>query len=903
MLLERSKNGSTHRCIPIEPSSITQAQRQQLLVDWNKTSRPYPREACFHELFEQQAARSPDRLAAEYYGKVLTYKELDERANRWAAELRHFGVDRDVPVGVCIEPSLELPVALLSVLKAGGAYVPLDPTYPAKRLSFMLQDAALGIVLTSEATQSVLPQSSARLLPIKNLGATPATQVRPKVATSAESLAYVIYTSGSTGRPKGAMITHRGLVNYLTWAADAYQVSQGTGAPVCSSISFDLTVTGLFAPLLTGGCVTLLSTKDPLGSLTDVLKRRANFSLVKITPAHLDLLRTRLSSEDLRDSTRVFVIGGEALTGESLRFWQEKAPGIALVNEYGPTETVVGCCVYFVPRAEGLGQSVPIGRPIANTQLFILDASLEPVPIGTPGELYIGGDGVAKGYLNRPDLTAQRFISNPFINEVPDSSPTLYRTGDLARYRPDGNIEFLGRIDHQVKVHGYRIETGEIEAVLSSFPPVQAAVVAPRIGPGGDRYLAAYLAVPSEGCFDEAALRAFLSQQVPGYMIPAEFFALHELPLTTNGKVDREALARLERPARSAPFVFHQGNTVQRVIEIWEKLLGCQGIEADDNFFELGGNSLLAVHLVVEINRVFRRDFHSLDLYKHPTVGQLAEAIETPSRPLKEPVLLPMLPGRNGRSVFVMNVSAEMVALISRLKHRPESFQISHEPWQKSAIEASKRKHLHQLPSLPQIAAPHTAKILANGLLGRCLLAGFSYGGPLAFEVAHQLIKAGVSIDAVILLDADLRIPPLRRMTGNLVRHLKKALQQSVGLLHRKERVEQRRRTAGSSTSADPIVLDAADHIVPWEHIQRIWLQALRKYRPRPLPARGFLIRAAQTSYSSAQDYDGCLGWRGLFKKGLVTVTVPGDHFTMWRPPHSEALVGELNRALDSLGA
>ena len=902
---------------PPENNTTCELDREGALGAWeqpavtgsNPTRSRYPREACFHELFEKQVELTPRRGAVEHDGSTLTYKELDERATRWARVLRSLGVGPDVLVGVCLEPSLDLLTALLSVLKAGGAYVPLDPAYPANRLTFMVEDAALSIVITSEDLRGAFPSGAVRLLCGEDLnGAIPPTSGVAEEPT-AESLAYVLYTSGSTGRPKGAMITHRGLVNYLTWAVEAYEVDRGSGAPVHSSISFDLTITGLFAPLLTGGCVTLLSSQRPIDGLSALLKRKRQFSLVKITPAHLDLLRSQLSPADLSGSTHVFVIGGEALTGESLRFWQEQAPDITLVNEYGPTETVVGCCVYFVPRGERINHSVPIGRPIANTQLYVLDADLAPAPIGVAGELFIGGDGVARGYLNRPDLTAEKFIPNPFKGDDPDASPTLYRTGDLVRYRSDGNLEFLGRMDHQVKVQGYRIETGEIEAILATHPHIEAAVVVAKENPPGERYLVAYYVPTNGGPPGEGDLREFLKKQVPDYMVPTVFSPIESLPLTHNGKVDRGALPEPHGRPEHASISISREDITGQLIGLWEKVLERSPVTLDDHFFEMGGNSLLAVRLVVEINRLFKTDLRSVVLYENPTIRQLAAVVESGTGRWEDADVIWVLRGNGGRPVFVLNVFSELFALASKLAQRPESFRVSHVSWEDSTLQAAARLQTALMPTLHEIAKPHTARILKSNLTKPVVLMGFSYGGPLAFEVAHQLKKAGAAVDAVILLDADLRMPRIERvkqwvreLRAKFARHLQNTFRHGPAYLYRKasERRQQDQKRS-LTASRDPLVLDTTDHAVRWEFIERIWINALRRYRPQPLDAHGFLIRAEQTSYTRGQNYDGCLGWRGLYTRGLVSLVVHGDHFTMWHAPHSNRLAEHLIQSLDSL--
>lgn len=471
---------------------LTVAERHRLLVEWNNTVAEYPQDRCVHQLFEAQAAKTPDSIAVVFGHERLTYRELNERANRLARYLQKRGVGPEVLVGLCLERSLEMMVGLLGILKAGGAYLPLDPGYPAGRLSFMLKDSGVKVLLSVEKLSKVLPIEGLDLICLDRDWPAIAAESGEAVNGGAgpENLAYVIYTSGSTGKPKGAMIVHRGLTNYLSWATKEYGVQAGRSAPVHSSISFDLTITGLYSPLITGGTVELLPEDLGVDALAAALKSQATRSLVKITPAHLEILSQQLGAQDAAGRTGAFIIGGENLLVESVRFWREFAPETRLINEYGPTETVVGCCVYEAKDLNHPFGSVPIGRPIANTQLFILDRQMNPAPVGVLGELYIGGAGVGRGYLNRPDLTAERFIPDPFAAR-PDAR--LYKTGDRARYLADGNIEFLGRIDNQVKVRGYRIELGEIESVLAEYPGVQQCVALAREDEPGNKQLVAYV--------------------------------------------------------------------------------------------------------------------------------------------------------------------------------------------------------------------------------------------------------------------------------------------------------------------------------------------------------------------------------------------------------------------------
>jgi len=441
-----------------ELAILSADERNRIVHEWNATRAEYPNN-CVHELFERQAEKTPDLTAVVYEGKTLSYRELNERANQVAHYLRKRGVGPEVLVGVCLNRTPEMVIGLLGIWKAGGAYVPLDPAYPVERLSYMMQDSAAKFLLTSGELKRHIPSTDdkAILLDADWKQIAKESSANPESSAVPSNLAYVMYTSGSTGEPKGAMILHSGLVNYLWWAISAYGVEAGRSVPVHSSISFDLTVTSLYPALLAGGKVELLREDVGAQNLIAALKKAENRSLVKITPAHLELLSQQLSSQEAANVTKTFVIGGEALLAENLVLWREFAPATRLINEYGPTETVVGCCVYEVRPEDPRTGPVAIGRPIANTQLYILDENLQPVPTGVKGDLYIGGDGVARGYLNRPELTQKKFIADPFSGK---SGARLYKSGDLARYRKDGTLEFLGRVDDQVKVRGYRIELG-----------------------------------------------------------------------------------------------------------------------------------------------------------------------------------------------------------------------------------------------------------------------------------------------------------------------------------------------------------------------------------------------------------------------------------------------------------
>ncbi|MFP2895292.1 amino acid adenylation domain-containing protein [Corallococcus sp. 4LFB] len=630
-LLEHALSAPTTRLG--ELALLTAVERRQLLVGWNDTRADFPRERTVNELIALQAARVPDAVAVEADDARLTYAQLDARANQLANHLRTLGVGPEVRVGLFLERTAEMVVALLGVLKAGGAYVPFDTTHPEERVAFMLADSGVAVVLTRRALVERLPPHAANTLCLDSDWDLIARQdsAAPVPSAGPEHLAYVLYTSGSTGRPKGALIDHRGVVNYLAWCARTYPGEGGLGAPVHSPLAFDLTVTSLLLPLARGQGVRLVSEQDDVEGLAAALREHRGYALVKLTPSHLLLLSRLLSPGEAAGATGAFVIGGEALTHELLAFWRTHAPATRLFNEYGPTETVVGCCVYEVdgkdaPPALATGP-VPIGRPIANVESHVLDAHLGLVPVGVPGELYIGGVPLARGYGNRPELTAERFVPHPF-SDVPGAR--LYRTGDRVRRRPDGVLEFLGRIDSQVKLRGYRIELGEVEAVMVQHPNLREAVAVVREDAPGDQRLVAYV-VPQEGqTVDIAALRAFLQQRLPEYMVPSAFVGLDALPLTANAKVDRKALPRPggEDTVQGARYLEPRTDLERTLASVWAELLGVERVGLKDSFFDRGGHSLLATQLVSRLRSAFGVEVPLRTLFEAPTLAAFAARTE-----------------------------------------------------------------------------------------------------------------------------------------------------------------------------------------------------------------------------------------------------------------------------------
>jgi amino acid adenylation domain-containing protein len=892
---------------------LTAHERRQLLETWNQTDTDYPRDACMHELFEAQVERTPDAVAVVFGSQCLTYRELNARANQLAHLLRSRGVGPDGVVGLCITRSLEMMIGLLGILKAGGAYVPLDPTYPAERLAYMLSDARAPVLLTLRSLRESLPATDAQVVCLDEHWdqiAKESDQNLPSAA-HAENLAYVIYTSGSTGRPKGAMILHRGLVNYLVWVQSAYPLPNGRGAPVHSSISFDLTVTSMLAPLLAGRSVHLIAEELGVDGLADLLRQEGDFSLIKITPAHLEVLARQLSSHTAAGRTHSFIIGGENLTYESIRFWQTHAPDTALVNEYGPTETVVGCCVFSV-RAKDVGSgSVPIGRPIANTRLYILDKFLQPVPIGVAGELCIGGDGVARGYLNQPEITTQKFIPDPFART---EGQRLYRTGDLARYLPDGNIEFLGRIDHQVKIRGFRVELGEIEQTLKLHPAVRDALVITRETKsggggngngtgggtvGGDRQLVAYVVSDADQPPTSADLRALLAAKLPPYMVPPFFVTLRAFPLTPNGKVDRQALpAPDERASVSAEIAAPRTPLEEALVGMWSQALGGRPVGIHDDFFQLGGDSLDAVGLIEGINHAFDLKLRVVQLYQNPTAAKMAASLNVQPVSRGDPRVVCFKQGGKKPPIVFIYAGPDEFQMAQTLKVDRPIYGIE-VPWPMAWRNVAQQRKLDALPTLEEFAIPFTGALNATFSEGPCVLIGFSFAGLLAFEVAQQMRRQGREIEMVVILDsfwhgrdphafnwlrAILRRPWqwVRRMAGSGVKWVK-------GRLHPPTETFNKPPIIPSRMSPR---LDERGVVVPGSDVLWLYDQMRERHKPAPLDVKGILCQAMDSHHGGLSSAKWRAIWKVLFCGNMQVVVVPGDHLTMIRDPQHLAVLG-----------
>ncbi|MCA2910642.1 MAG: amino acid adenylation domain-containing protein, partial [Microcystis sp. M034S1] len=631
---------------------LTESERNQLLFDWNQTETDYKNDLCLHQLFEQQVKQNPQAIAVKLEDEFLTYEELNCKANQLAHYLQSLGVKSESLVGIFVERSLEMIIGILGILKAGGAYVPLDINYPQERITYLIEDTQLSIVLTQSKFLEQLPKFIPNTICLDQDWSTIAKQstVNPLVAVEQHNLAYIIYTSGSTGQPKGVMIEHRSVVNYILTTIREYGITSEDQILQFSSICFDASVQEIFVSLLSGATL-VLRTEEMLRSSENFWQccQKWQLTVLGIPTAYWHQLASELTAATLPilSNIKVIFIGGEAIQPAKVQQWQtvtgQYSPLPRLFNGYGPTEATIATT--FSEFTSPTITNIPIGRPISNTQVYILDACLQPVPVGVAGELHIGGVGLARGYLNRPELTQEKFIPNSFekdevipptpLNKGGNEPSKLYKTGDLCRYLPDGNIEYLGRIDNQVKIRGFRIELGEIETVLSQHNAVKTAVIIAQEDETNQKRLVAYIIPQVEiispqkekNSLNVTELRQFLKAKLPEYMIPSAFVILESLPLTPNGKTDYRALPAPE--FQSQEQYIAPRNPIEEILSsIWAKVLKVAQVGIHDNFFELGGHSLLATQLISRIREAFQVEMPLRELFVAPTIAELSQEIK-----------------------------------------------------------------------------------------------------------------------------------------------------------------------------------------------------------------------------------------------------------------------------------
>ena len=874
---------------------LSPGERQQLLVEWNGTAVECAK-SCVHELFEQQAARTPDAVAVVVENESLTYRELNRRANQLAHYLRRLGVGPEVLAGICVERSLDMVVGLLGILKAGGAYVPLDPAYPADRLSYMIADARAQVVIGTSRLRDRLPGVGHETVWLDELEPVIALESEDDFACgqSPDTLAYVMYTSGSTGRPKGVEVPHRGIVR-LVQGADYCHFGPDEVILQLAPVSFDASTFEIWGSLLNGGRLVLYPEDKP--SLDDIgpMIRQHGITTMWLT-AGLFHLMVDERLEDL-GGLRQLLAGGDVLSPGHVRRCLEAHPSLRLVNGYGPTENTTFTCCHTIVDPRTIDEHVPIGRPIANTSVYILDEQLCPVPIGVDGELYTGGDGLSRGYRNRPEWTAERFIPCPFGHD----GTRLYRTGDRVRRLPDGAIQFLGRTDSQVKIRGFRIELGEIEARLREYPQIGDAIVVVREGAATDKLLVAYV-VPREGQpVNVANIRLFLMDRLPAYMVPALFVALEAFPLSPNGKVDRKALphptdavpegvARKESQPRT--------ETERILAAIWEELLDVRPIGIDEDFFELGGHSLKLAQLVARIDRQFKVKFPIAAAFAAPTVAAMAAAI-VDRRPGRMPLFVPLQPAGHRPPLFIFpGVGAHPYGFAKLATLLGEDRPVY------GAMAIGLDGSESPPEQVEEIAERYCREMMVIQPEGPWFVIGYSFGGLVVFEMARQMGAIGRTLGFVGLLDTAApgypkSVPLATRARLHWRFFAGLSLRGKVGYVlerfrSRTERLLPRMGVYSSQLPPEVARLKKAT----LGRCNRAMMKAYYAYRPQKIHCDLVVFRAATPPGWAATLFDDPnMGWESWTTGRVEAYEVPGTHLSVVREQANIAQIAAVIRS------
>lgn len=884
---------------------LTGAERAAVLAYAEGPQLEYRRDLCVHNLIENQTLESPDSVAVVCRGDQISYRELEARANRLANYLRSLGGGAEVLVAVCLERSIDLVVALLGILKAGSAYLPVDPKFPPERIAFMLEDSGAALFVTAEQFLANLPQISGTVVCVdRDRG-----KIRRQSSTLSCSgagpanLMYVIYTSGSTGKPKGVQITHGAVANFLASMRREPGIRPGDRLLAVTTISFDIAGLEIYLPLTCGACVILTPAATVAdGTALAGLIQTSRPNLMQATPATWRML---LEAGWRGLPGLKILCGGEALSRELAN--RLLAAGDEVWNLYGPTETTIWSMIHKLDTRE---TSVPIGRPIANTNCYVLDSARQPVPAGVPGELYIGGDGLARGYLNRPSVTAEKFVPSPF-----QPGRRLYRTGDLAVYLPDGNMAFLGRLDNQVKLRGFRIELGEIETALERQPGVRQAIVIVREDLTGDPRLVAYVTEHGGEQVDTAELRRALAAELPAYMLPSAFVRLAEFPLTANRKVDRRALPAPDHRSHGYGNSVRPVTAIERgIAEIWQDLLGAEQVGLTDNFFELGGHSLLVAQLQRRLRERFGSELTLMQILGRPTVAGIADLISAPATavPLDDArwnCLVPVRPGDSRTPIFLVagytpNAVEETMLILSRMAAHLKGDQPVYglRPRWVSGGKAYRDIEEMALECLSEMRTVQPS--------GPYLLGGYCFAGSVAMEIAQKLVRDGEEVRLLALIDC-LRPNGVHALLielinlGDYLWRRGKHICNVIGDIltakagPRKELLSELLASKLSKRRSKNTARGAPSSQDLFEHHRRL----LIGYRPKPYSGP-ISLYVCEEWYSAIvahrwHPFERYMGWQGIAKDDLSVYKVAGDHQALLTV-HSDQLARLLTDSIDT---
>ncbi|MEH1866381.1 MAG: amino acid adenylation domain-containing protein [Nostoc sp.] len=892
---------------------LTQVEQQQLLVEWNDTFVDYPLHKSIHQLFEEQVELTPDAVAVEFQNQQLTYNQLNYRANQLAHYLQSVGVKPDTLVGLCVERSLEMVIGLLGILKAGAAYVPIDSEYPSDRLSFILEDTQVKVLLTQQRLIDRLPLNQAKLVCLDTDAELISQCSQDNIISGVQpnNLVYIIYTSGSTGKPKGIAISQLALCNHILWHRDNLKISRDAKTLQFASVSFDVSFQEIFTTWCSGGTLFLITEelrRDALALLGFLQEKQIQRMFLPVVGLQ-QLAEFAISNELVNTHLREIITSGDQLRiTPAIYEWLGKLTDCTLHNQYGPSESHLATS-YTLPDSVQTWPLLPsIGRPISNTQTYILDKYLQPVPIGVTGEVYIAGVLLAQGYLNRPELTQEKFISNPFSSN-PNSR--LYKTGDLARYLPDGKLESLGRIDNQVKIRGFRIELGEVEAVLGQYDDIKSCCVIVREDTPGNKRLVAYV-LPHQHCKPKIyELRNFLKAKLPDYMVPNAFVILEEMPLTPNGKVDRRALKAPSNINNLDTFVQPRNTIELQLTHIWSKILKLENLGVKDNFFDLGGHSLLVPYLIAQIKQQFSKDIPLVTVYQHPTIEELAEVLQKDAGVFSWSPLVALQPQGSNPPLFCLPGSGSHAFYLYNLSRclgcdQPfYSFQANHLGREIAPVEDMASEYIQALQAVqPQ---------------GPYFLAGHSSGGRVAYEMAQQLLRQGQAIALVAILDTtapNAQEPQMEwddatwliKIADTMKTMYAKDVDMYTDEFPLSDLDEQLKYVLEYLKMLEILPLDAdTTSLKQLMHAFKVDVKAFFEYVPQQVhPVPLALLRASVSNIKEPVNesepgifHDVAWGWNTLSSEPVNVQFVPGNHITMMIPPHVQVLADRLRDCIE----
>jgi aspartate racemase len=859
---------------------LTEREQRQL-AEWNRTETEYPQELCMHEMVEAQVARTPDASAVEHAGQRLTYRELNERANQLARFLRKRGIGHESRVGICLRRSLELPVAILAVLKAGAACVPLDPAYPKERLSYMLEDSGTPLVLAQPGLLSEVTDFDAEVVNLEPDWKAFANESSENVRSSVdpENLAYIIYTSGSTGKPRGVLLPHAGLVNHNTAAVKLFRLTNEDRMAQFASISFDIAIEEIFPTWISGGALIVREENASL-AVGDFLRwvEENRVTALDLPTAYWHELVRELAESGIKlpKSLRLVIVGGEKAQSGALATWRKLTGSrVRWVNTYGPTETSVIVTSYEPEASEEIPAVLPIGRPIANTKIYILNKNLQPQPVGIAGDLYVSGPGLARGYLNRPEITAEKFVQDPISS---DPNARVYKTGDLARYLASGEIEFAGRTDDQVKIRGYRVELEEIEAVLGAHPGVHEVVVMARENSSGEKSLVGYLVPSREQVPTASELRTYLKQKLPSYMVPAAVVLMEAMPKTPNGKVDKRALPAPKDAdfAATQEYVAPTNELQEKLSKIWEVVLEKKPVGIRDNFFELGGHSLLAARLMHRIEQQLGQHLPLAALLQAPTIEQLSRMMSGGNGAGAWSSLVALQPEGSRPPFFCIHgVGGNVVGFRDLARHLG-----SDQPFYALQPLGLDGKH-ECLTSIPLMADRYIQEIRKIQPEGPYRVGGYSFGGLVAYEMAQQLEAQGERVALLALFDSypgkvETRAEQLKNMMG----------------LPLKERVSFMLKKGSFVVMTLRKRLELQFLPRALRNVRQACSKAAADYDVQPYSGRVTLFRVREKSAGSLHDPYAI--WWQMAAEGVELREISGDHLSLLKEPQVRFLAEEL---------